>query len=152
MPDPPSLVLDVSVTDPCTGFPGLSIVALGAVLSIRRFVTGEGDVSLFPPASVATVRKSYRPSGTVVVSKETEYGAVASLAIVVQEPPLESFRWNATELTPEPPVSEAVALNAIVCRRFAPGASIALVGAAVSDLTTFVLVATATLPALSATR
>ena len=121
-------------------------------MSIRRFVTGDGDVSVVPPASVATVRKSYAPSDTVVVSKGTEYGAVPSLAIVVQAPPLDGFRWNATDVTPEPPVSVAVALNAIVWRRFAPGSSIALVGAAVSDLTTFVLVATATLPALSATR
>src|SRR5262249_5457400 len=57
-PEPPSIVLDVSVTEPCTGSPVLSIVALGAVLSIRRFVTGTGAVSTLAPASVATERKS----------------------------------------------------------------------------------------------
>ena len=49
------------------------------------------------------------------------------------------------------PVSEALALSVIVCRRFVPGSAIALVGAAVSDLTMFGLVATARLPALSVT-
>ena len=76
---------------------------------------------------------------------------MASLAIVVQEPPLDGRRWNATDPTLEPPVSDADALKEIVCRRFVPGSAIELVGAAVSDLTTLPLVATATLPALSAT-
>ena len=51
-------MFDVSVTKPCTGLPGLVIVALGAMLSMRRFVTGTGAVSTFPPASVASERKS----------------------------------------------------------------------------------------------
>jgi len=73
MPEPPaSLVLEVSVTGPPTGLPGLSIVALGAVLSIRRLATTVGLASAFPAVSVATERKSYRPSVTVVVSKERE--------------------------------------------------------------------------------
>ena len=43
MPEPPvSLVLDVRATVAPTGLPGLSIVALGAVLSIRRFATTVG--------------------------------------------------------------------------------------------------------------
>ena len=74
-----------------------------------------------------------------------------SLAIVVQEPPPEGLRWNATLATPAPPVSEAEALSVIVWRRFVPGSPIELAGAAVSDLTTLPLVATATLPASSAT-
>ena len=74
-----------------------------------------------------------------------------SLAIVAHEPPLDGRRWKATEARPEPPASEADALSVIVWRRFVPGSAIELVGAAVSDLTTCALVATATLPALSAT-
>ena len=58
MPEPPSLVFDVSATVPRMGFPGLSIVALGAVLSIRRLATTTGVTSLLPATSVATVRKS----------------------------------------------------------------------------------------------
>jgi hypothetical protein len=67
MPEPPSLVFEVRATVPRTGFPGLSIVAVGAVLSMRRFATTLGETSTFPAVSVATVRKSYRPSvpGTV---------------------------------------------------------------------------------------
>ena len=59
MPEPPvSLVVDVSVTGPPTGLPGLSIVALGAVLSMRRLATPAGEASAFPAVSVATERKS----------------------------------------------------------------------------------------------
>ncbi len=53
-----SLVFDVSVTEPPTGLPGLSIVALGAVLSMRRLATTAGEASEFPAVSVATERKS----------------------------------------------------------------------------------------------
>ena len=88
---------------------------------------------------------------TVVVSNETEYGEVPSVPIVVHEPPPAGRRWNATELTLEPPVSLAPALSVIVWRRLAPGSVRVEVGAAVSDLTSLDDVATATLPALSAT-
>src|SRR5712691_5501129 len=122
MPEPPeSLVLEVSVTGPPTGLPGLSIVALGGVLSMRRLATTVGAVSSFPAASVATERKSYTPSVTVVVSKETEYGEVPSVPIVVQEPPPAGRRWNATASTPEPPVYLAPAPSVMVWRRLAPG-------------------------------
>ena len=57
-PEPPSLVLDVSETMPRTGFPGLCIVADGAVLSMRRLATTLGEGSALPATSVATVRKS----------------------------------------------------------------------------------------------
>src|SRR5216683_7651629 len=150
MPEPPaSLVLEVSVTGPPTGLPGLSIVALGAVLSMRRLATSAGAVSSFPAVSVATERKSYRPSVTVVVSKEMEYGEVPSVPIVVHEPPPAGRRWNATALMPEPSVSLALALNAIVWRRLAPGSASVEVGAAVSDFASLDEVARATLPALS---
>src|SRR5438445_11305290 len=152
MPEPPvSLVFEVSVTGPATGLPGLSIVALGGVLSIRRVATTTGAASVFPALSVATERKSYRPSATLVVSKEAEYGELLSLAIVVHEPPPAGRRSKATESTLEPSVSLALALNVIVGRRFAPGSVSAEVGAAVSDFVSFEDVATATLPALSAT-
>src|SRR6059036_636810 len=132
MPEPPvSLVLEVSVAGPPTGLPGLSIVALGAVLSMRRLATTAGAASAFPAVSVATERKSYRPSVTLVVSNETEYGKVPSVPIVVQEPPPAGRRWNATELTLEPPVSIAPALSVIVWRRLAPGSVRLEVGAAV---------------------
>jgi hypothetical protein len=58
MPEPPSPVLEVSVTVPRTGLPGSTMVADGAVLSMRRFATIDGDVSVLPATSVATVRKS----------------------------------------------------------------------------------------------
>ena len=87
-----------------------------------------------------------------MVSNVVEYGALPSVAIVVHEPPIDGRRWNATEPVPEPPVSEALAASVIVWRRFVPGSVRLLVGASVSDLTTFGLVAVATLPAASATR
>jgi len=55
---PVSFVLDVRVTVPPTGLPGLDIVALGAVLSTRRLATTAGATSSFPAVSVATERKS----------------------------------------------------------------------------------------------
>jgi hypothetical protein len=58
MPEPPSLVFDVSATVPRTGLPGLTIVAPGAVLSMRRLARTTGEASLLPATSVATVRKS----------------------------------------------------------------------------------------------
>src|SRR5207302_73129 len=127
-------------------------VALGAVLSIRRLETTTGDASALPAVSVATARKSYRPSATPVVSKDVEYGNVPSVAIVVQEPLPDGRRWNATEVMPEPPVSLALAVSVTDWRRFAPGSSWLLVGAAVSDLTSLDDVAVVQLPALSATR
>ena len=58
-PEPPvSFVFEVRVTVPPTGLPGLTIVALGAVLSMRRLATTVGDASPFPAVSVATERKS----------------------------------------------------------------------------------------------
>ena len=53
-----SFVFEVRVTVPPTGLPGLTIVALGAVLSMRRLATTVGDASPFPAVSVATERKS----------------------------------------------------------------------------------------------
>ena len=59
MPDPPlSLALEVSVTAPLTGLPGLSMVALGGVLSTRRLPVTVGEVSTLPATSVATERRS----------------------------------------------------------------------------------------------
>ena len=84
------------------------------------------------------------------MSNETEYGDVESLAMVVHAPPLEGLCWKATESIPDPPLSFAAAESEIVPRRSVPGSEIELVGAAESDLTTFALVATVTLPALSA--
>ena len=80
------------------------------------------------------------------------YGAVVSAPIVVHEPPPAGRRWNATDPSPEPPVSPALAASATVCRRFAPGSPSVLVGPAVSDLTSFAEFALVQLPALSATR
>ena len=75
-----------------------------------------------------------------------------SLPMVVHEPPPAGRRWKATEASPEPPVSPAPAASATVWRRFAPGSPRELVGASVSDLTSFAEVAVVQLPALSATR
>ena len=85
------------------------------------------------------------------MSKDVEYGKLLSDAIVVHEPPPAGRRWKATEATPEPSVSLAFALSETVWRRFAPGSSSVEPGAAVSDFTSLAEVATATLPALSAT-
>src|SRR5712691_6174200 len=152
MPEPPvSLVSDVSVTLPLTGLPGLSMVALGSVLSMRRLETTAGDVSTLPALSVATERKSYSPSETAVVSNDVEYGELVSVSIVVQEPPLDGRRWKATEARPEPPVSPALAVSVTVWRRLAPGSAWLEVGAVVSDLASLEEIAKATFPALSAT-
>src|SRR5207244_13274493 len=106
MPEPPvSLVFEVRVTGPATGLPGLSIVALGGVSSIRRLTTTTGAASVFPALSVAADRKSYRPSATLVVSKETEYGEVLPLALVVHELPPAGRRARPTASRPEPPAS-----------------------------------------------
>ena len=75
-----------------------------------------------------------------------------SVSMVVQEPPPAGRRWNATDVSPEPPVSLAVALSVIDWRRFAPGSFWLLVGADVSDLTSLEEVAVVQLPALSAMR
>src|SRR5439155_18704322 len=80
------------------------------------------------------------------------YGAVVSAPIVVHEPPPAGRRWTATDPSPEPPVSPALAASATVCRRFSPGSPSVLVGPAVSDLTSFAEFAVVQLPALSATR
>src|SRR5262249_61895624 len=55
----------------------------GGVLSTRRFAT-TALVPVLPVPSVATTRKSYRPSGSVVASSGVEKGAVVSVAIVGQ--------------------------------------------------------------------
>src|SRR5437879_6260191 len=72
--------------------------------------------------------------------------------MVVHEPPPAGRRWNATEASPEPPVSPAPEASATVWRRLAPGSPRELVGALVSDLTSFAEVAVVQLPALSAIR
>ena len=74
-----------------------------------------------------------------------------SVPIVVQEPPLDGRRWNATAATLEPPESLAVAVSTTVCRRLGPGSVSLDVGAVVSDWTSFVEVAVDRLPALSPT-
>src|SRR5262245_19455111 len=75
-----------------------------------------------------------------------------SVAIVVQEPPPAGRCSKATEARPEPPLSLAELVSVTVPRRFAPGSSWALVGAFVSDLTSFKDVAVVQLPAWSAIR
>src|SRR5436190_3534694 len=72
--------------------------------------------------------------------------------MVVHEPPPAGRRWNVTEASPEPPVSPAPAPSATVWRRSAPGSPSELVGATVSDLTSFAEVAVVQLPASSAMR
>ena len=71
-PEPPmSLATDVRLTVPSRFAPGSTITARGGVLSTRRKPTTVEAVWL-PAPSVATVRKSYRPSISVVVSSEAE--------------------------------------------------------------------------------
>src|SRR5829696_1582401 len=116
---------------------------------MRGLATTAGAVSTLPETSLATVRKSYRPSATLVVSKEMPYGDVESAAIVVQDPPLAGRRSKATCESEEPPVSLATAVRLIAWRRFAPGSAWMLVGAAVSDLASLLDVAVVQLPAVS---
>ena len=88
------------------------------------------ELPVLPAASVATARKSYRPSVTVVVSKETEYGEVVSAEpTFVHEPAPAGERWNCTWAT-----YESASLAAEVCRLIVPvtgepGSLIVAVGA-----------------------
>ena len=56
-PEPASLAVEVSVSVPESGLPGLSIVADGAVLSTRRLMTGDEFV-VVPAPFVTTTRRS----------------------------------------------------------------------------------------------
>ena len=56
-PEPPSVPVAFSVTVWRSGEPGSVRLAVGAVLSTRRFVTVE-DVVVFPALSVVIARKS----------------------------------------------------------------------------------------------
>src|SRR4051794_19765952 len=78
----------------------------GGVLSTRRFAATA--VELLPPPDVATIRRSYNPSATTVVSNEAEYGAVASVPIDVHESDPAAERWKSTCEIPVN-ASEAVA-------------------------------------------
>ena len=95
MPEPPSLVVDVSVTVPERSAPGLPIVAVGAVLSTRTVIGAE--VKELPALSVVATRRSYWPSACAVVFQ--------SAAWFVQVPAPIGERWNWTVATPEPPAS-----------------------------------------------
>ena len=68
-PEPePSSAVASSVTMPLTFAPGLARLTLGAVLSTRTFVRS-AETPVFPAWSVATTRRSYRPSAFAVVSQ-----------------------------------------------------------------------------------
>ena len=103
------------------------MVALGGVLSTRRFAITV-ELAELPATSVATARRSYRPSETAVVSKLTEYGALRSVPIAVQVPAPAGERWKTTCATPLPPVSAADAVSVTPARRFAPGSFCVAVG------------------------
>ena len=85
-PEPPvSVEVPSKLYVPVIGDPGFVIVAAGAVLSTRRFVTVE-ELVVFPALSVETARRSKSPSETPVVSQEQEYGDVESVQMSVQVP------------------------------------------------------------------
>src|SRR5256714_7879547 len=67
----------------------------GAVLSMRTFAR-IGLVPVWPVPSVATTRKSYCPSVSVVVSSDVPQGKLVSLAIVTHEPPPTGRRSKST--------------------------------------------------------
>lgn len=124
MPEPASLAPPENVTVPRTFVPGSVIVTgVGAVLSTRRLAT-TADVPWLPAASVAIARKSCRPSASVALSSEHEYGAATSLQTSVQLAAPAAERWIVTEATPDPPVSEADAATVTVWRKFVPGSVI----------------------------
>jgi hypothetical protein len=137
-PEPPSEVVDVSVTVPKTVAPGLLIVALGAVLSTRRPATVL--VVVLPATSVTTTRRSYMPSATVVVSKA---GGVA-----VHEFAAAGDHWYVTVATPEP-LSDDVADSVTVARRFAPGSASSVLGGVLSTLRIATAAESVLLPAAS---
>jgi hypothetical protein len=66
------------------------------------------------------------------VSNAQEYGEVVSVQMSVQVPAPPGERWIFTFMTPEPPVSVAVALRVTVSRRFAPGSLSEAVGTVLS--------------------
>src|SRR2546426_186257 len=133
MPEPESLVDEVSATVPLRFAPGSFIVALGGVLSTRMLVTA-ADAPSLPAASIATARRSCRPSETVVVSKLTPYGNVVSVAMGVQLLWPAGERWKTTCATPAGSDAEPVRLT-LVPRRFRAGSSWVAVGPVLSTLT-----------------
>ncbi len=104
-PEPPSFVVEVRVTVPERSAPGLSIVAVGAVLSTRTVIVAE--VNELPAMSVVMTRRSYWPSACAVVSQLAAW--------FVQMPAAIGERWNWTVATPEPRVGGA-ARQARRCR------------------------------------
>ena len=124
--DVASLAAAETVTSPETVAPaaGAPITPRGGVLS--TIFDGSVVVVTFAgrALSVTTKRRSYAPSFTDVVSQSVRYGAVVSVAIVVQSLPLPPpwsacEDWKATEATPAR--ADAVALSVTVPRRYAPG-------------------------------
>jgi hypothetical protein len=109
--------------------PGSGNVTLGASLDtgrVRRF-----DVAVAEVESVTIARRSYVPSGTAVVSKLTENGAVVSVAILVHGPaPAGDRSWNSTDVTVLPDGTVGVARRATVPVRVVPGSSRQMDGAA----------------------
>src|SRR5437762_960489 len=72
--NPSAEVTDVDALEPSAGVEERRI---GAVLSIRMFVRVSCDV--LPSESDTTARRSYRPSGTDVVSNAWLHGAAVSV-------------------------------------------------------------------------
>ena len=98
-PEPPAsaelLVSAIGGTPISAPFAGAVTVPVGRVLSTRMVIAAE--VKALPALSVVVTRRSYWPSGTVVVSKLAAW--------FVQVPAPAGERWNWTVATPdaEPP-------------------------------------------------
>src|SRR5919201_2943879 len=90
--------LALSVTEPRMFAPGSSSVTSGATLS--TVIVRVDDVTTLPARSVATASRSAGPSGAVVESQETEYGAVVSVPTVVKDEEPLAFTRNCTKATP----------------------------------------------------
>ena len=71
-----------------------SMVVSGAVLSTRRLATV--STAVLPTVSVATARRSYRPSATAPVFQLAVYGTELSVPIVVHVEPPAGARSNVT--------------------------------------------------------
>jgi hypothetical protein len=117
---------------PPTVAPAVGAVSepVGAVLSMRTFGRS-GLVPIWPVPSVATARKSYRPSASVVVSSDVLHGGDESLAIVVHEPPPAGRRSKSTCVVSGSDEAE----RDTVPLRFWPGSASVGVGATLSTAT-----------------
>src|SRR5947208_4845987 len=108
-------------------FAGEVMLTVGGVVSLDTVTVTAADGAVLPAASRATAVKVCEPLPAVVVSQETEYGAVVS-----SPPRLAPSSLNWTPTTPT--LSDALAATVVVLETVDPpaGAMMLTVGAVVS--------------------